>query len=100
MGRPRSQLHNLLKTIAPNVYFQPPPTDQIKYPCLVYEIDDDDAKFANNVPYSNTDRYAVTLITTNPDDPIRPAVRALPMCLFNRFFKADNLNHFVFELYF
>lgn len=100
MGRPRSNLQALLKTITANVYFQPPPADQIKYPCIVYEIDDDDVKFANNLPYQNTDRYQVTVIDTNADSPIKVGVRALPMCLFQRYFRADNLHHFVFDLYY
>lgn len=70
------------------------------YPCIVYQRYQEDAKFADNNPYRNTIRYQVTVIDANPDGAIRPKIAALPMCLFNRFFVADNLNHDVFTLYF
>jgi hypothetical protein len=40
------------------------------------------------------------IIDQDPDSAIPPKVAALPMCLFNRFYTADNLNHDVYNLYF
>lgn len=96
----RAQLQILLKTLTPNVYFQPPENVKIEYPCIVYERDFADTKFADNRPYLHTKRYAVTVIDTNPDSTIPDQVAELPMCVFNRFFTAGNLNHDVFSLYF
>jgi hypothetical protein len=42
----------------------------------------------------------VTVIHRDPDNLVHEKVAALPMCLYNRFFTADNLNHDVFVLYF
>lgn len=100
MGRPRTQLHDLLVTIAPNVYFQPPSTVKMSYPCIVYSIDDVDTKFASNLPYGNTRRYQVTVIDRNPDSTIPAKVESLPMNSFARAFVADGLNHFIYNIYF
>lgn len=82
------------------VHFQPPSNIEMNYPCIIYELDDADTQFADNVPYIYTERYAVTVIDPDPDSVIKRKVAALPMSRFNRFFVADNLNHFVYNIYF
>lgn len=97
----RLQLQTLLEGFgAEAVYFQPPASVQMKYPCIVYNRDDAVTQFAGNAPYRCTKRYQVTIIDRNPDSDIPAKVAALPMCIFNRFFVADNLNHDVYNLYF
>lgn len=97
---PRLDLQMLLETIVPNVYFQPPTNVQLVYPCIVYERDSGDTKFADDKPYSHTVRYQIVVIDRDPDSPILAQIAALPMCLFNRFYSADNLNHNVYNLFF
>ncbi len=99
MGQ-RLQLHDLLKSITDNVYFQPPQNTQMKYPCIVYRRDYAATEFADNIPYRHTLRYVVVVIDRDPDSDIPGAIAALPMCLFNRFYTADDLNHDVFRVYF
>lgn len=101
MGQ-RQQLQDLLEVIlgSESVYFQPPANVQMKYPCIVYMRGIAVAQFAGNNPYRYTKRYQVTVIDRNPDSLIPDKVAALPMCAHNMFFKADNLNHDVFNLYF
>lgn len=72
----------------------------MQYPCIVYARDDAITDFADNKPYTYTKRYQVTVIDRNPDSDIPDKVAQLPMCLLNRYFAADNLNHDVFNLYF
>lgn len=96
----RLELHALLKELTEHVYFQPPANVQMQYPCIVYSRDAADTLFAGNNPYRYTKRYQVTVIDRNPDSPIPDKVAVLPMCTFQRFFTADNLNHDVFDLYF
>lgn len=100
MGRPRSQLHSLLKAFTPDVYFQPPNGLALKYPCIVYKIDNADTKFADNKPYSYTERYQITVIDQDPDTALRFLVAALPMCRFDRAFASDDLNHYVYNIFF
>jgi hypothetical protein len=100
---PRLQLQALLNEIlGPSgvAYFQPPANVRMTYPCIVYQRDDANTKFADNKPYGYTKRYQVTVIDRDPDSPIPDKVAELPMCLFDRAFVADNLNHDVFNLYF
>lgn len=83
-----------------NVYFQPPSNVSMKYPCIVYRRDYAKAEFADNEPYKHRKRYQVTVIDPNPDSDIPDKVAKLPMCSFDRFFTADNLNHDIYNLFF
>ena len=96
----RLELQGVLVGITPNVYFQPPPTIQMNYPCIVYKRSNRDTKHANNEPYKHTKSYEVTVIDPDPDSTIPDQVADLPMCSFERFFTADSLNHDVYELFF
>lgn len=99
---PRSELQALLIEIleTENVYFQPPPTVVMNYPCIVYHREYMQIKHADDKPYSHKKRYQVTVIDRNPDSVIPDKVAELPMCSYDRFFTADDLNHDVFRLYF
>lgn len=72
----------------------------MQYPCIVYQRDNAITEFADNEPFRYTQRYQVTLIGRDPDTAVLGKIASLPMCLFNRYFAADNLNHDVFVLYF
>jgi len=99
MGQ-RLTLHQILETIAPKVYFQPPTNVRLEYPCIVYHRDFADTKFADDEPYNHTKRYMIIVIDRDPDSEIPDKVAALPMILFNRFYTADDLNHDVYNVYF
>lgn len=98
----RSDLQILLRGILEtnNVYFQPPPTVKMEYPCIVYRRDFATTLFAGNQPYQHTKRYQVIVIDPDPDSVIPAKVAELPMCIFDRFYTADNLNHDAFKLFF
>jgi len=96
----RHDLQDKLEEICSNVYFQPPANVQMNYPAIVYERTRSDTKFADDLPYSNTKQYSMTLISQNPDETIFEALAALPMCVHERYFVVENLNHDVFNIYF
>lgn len=98
----RLELQTLLENLigTRNVYFQPPANVMMTYPCIVYRRDFAESEFADNSPYRYTKRYQVTVIDRDPDSVIPDKVAVLPMCSFNRFFTADNLNHDVFNIFF
>jgi len=100
MGRSRLDLQAILEAVCPNVYFQPPADLQMVYPAIVYEMDRADTKFADDRPYSVTKQYSMQLISEDPDESIFDALAALPMCVHERHFVADNLNHEVFNIFF
>jgi hypothetical protein len=97
---PRLQLHQLLESFTPHVYFQPPTNVKLQYPCIIYKRDYATTQFADDVPYNHTLRYAITIIDRDPDSEIPKNVASLPMSLFNRFYTVDNLNHDVYNVYF
>jgi hypothetical protein len=97
---PRLQLHQLLESFTPHVYFQPPTNVKLQYPCIIYKRDYATTQFADDVPYNHTLRYAITIIDRDPDSEIPKKVASLPMSLFNRFYTVDNLNHDVYNVYF
>lgn len=96
----RLELQTLLETLAGKAYFQPPSNVQMQYPCIVYALSSAKTEFADNHPYSRTKRYQLTVIDRDPDTPIPDDVGQLPLSNFSRSFTADNLHHYVFDLYF
>lgn len=83
-----------------NVYFQPPENVKLKYPCIMYSLSANDTNFADDSAYSFFRKYQVTLIDKNPDSIFIDKLASLAMCKFDRFYTADNLNHYVYTLYF
>jgi hypothetical protein len=98
----RLELHGILVSLlgSNNVYFQPPATLQMQYPCIVYKRDSASTVFADDHPYRRVQRYLVTVIDRNPDSIIHEKVGELPLCVYDRFYTADNLNHDVYRLFF
>lgn len=105
MGRDRLLLQEIFRTIlgadtSVPVYFQPPPNLTMEYPCIVYNQDYADVKYAGNGPYAYTKRYQVTVIDKKPDSLISDGIAKLPLCTFGRWFASENLNHYIYNLYF
>lgn len=82
------------------VYFQPPSSVRMKYPAIVYALDDIQNTFANDRVFLSDKKYSVIVIDTNPDSPIVDKVAEMPTSRFNRHYTKDNLNHYVFEVFF
>lgn len=99
---PRLDLQEVLESLlgSRNVYFQPPLNLKMSYPCIRYQRDDAETEFAGNKPYAYTKKYSLTYISQDPDSDVPDKIAMLPMCTFNRFYAADNLNHDVFDLFF
>lgn len=93
----QSMLEKLLGTR--NVYFQPPESLILKYPCIVYKLSKSDHVYADNKIYIHGTKYSVTVIDKNPDSEIVKKICDLPCCSFDRFYTSDNLNHTTFTLY-
>lgn len=100
--RSRLEFREYLKTVTgvEHLYFQPPEDIKMEYPAIVYEIDDTDNSFANNKAYKQYMAYSVTVIDSDPDSEIFHKLLGLPLTQFDRQYKSDNLNHFVFTIYF
>jgi hypothetical protein len=96
----RLQLQSLLELITPHVYFQPPPNINLEYPCIVYVRDGSRAQYAENGLYLHMKRYMVTVIDQDPDSVLPDRVEELKFSNFDRFYATENLNHYVFNLFF
>lgn len=83
-----------------NVYFQPPESTKMQYPAIVYSLSRIERTNADNNVYQMHKAYDVTLIHPDPDNTIKEELASLPMCRFDRHFKADNLNHYTYTIYY
>lgn len=101
MARPLSELQAMLKAIegVKDAYIQEPTTG-LEYPCIMIERSSSDVKPADNIKYFLKKSYTITVIDRAPDSEIPDHVEGLQLCRFDRFFRTDGLNHFVFQLYF
>ena len=102
MAKSRIELQTLLENIlgSRNVYFQPPESIKLKYPAIIYYLNDIDVWRADNGPYVKYKRYMITYINKDPDNEISDKIAELPLCSFDRRYAVDNLTHDVFTLYF
>lgn len=99
----RLELHSKLRALlgSGNVYFQPPESIKLNYPCIIYKRNLGKTKYADNRPYTYKQAYQITVIDSNPDsDLIEKMAYAFPMIKFDTHFNKDNLNHDVFTVYY
>ena len=83
-----------------NVYYQPPENLKMSYPAIVYSLGNIKRTSADDVAYLQTRCYEIIVIDKKPDNVVIDKILNLPLCDFNRHYVADNLNHYVFTLYF
>lgn len=83
-----------------NVYFQPPDSVAMKYPAIRYSLSNIENVNANDLPYKQSKTYEVILIDSDPDSQYVDRISQLQYCRFDRYYPADNLNHYVFTLYY
>ena len=98
----RLKFHQILVDIlgSNNVYFQPPPNIQMRYPAIVYTIERPNVTHADGYIYKKMDSYQVMLIGTNPESDISDKIQNLPMSRFERHYTAENLNHDVYNVFY
>ena len=99
----RPDLHQFLKTLfnnEPHVYHQRPSNGRLEYPCIIYKLDGYPEEYADNIYYFEHRRYQMTVIDPDPDSKLREKVAQLKWCKFERSYVSDNLNHFVFSIYY
>lgn len=83
-----------------NVYFQPPSSEKMNYPAIVYHRNSIDNQNANNFVYKQDISYEVIVVYDDPDSNLPLEISKLPKCRFDRNYVSDNLYHDVFTLYF
>lgn len=103
MKKTRENLHQILTDILGSkyVYYQPPESIKLHYPCLVYKKGIPDEKRANDNIYNSTNRYELTFITKDPDSNIPESIhRAFPMSSMDAPFISEGLYHNPLTVYY
>lgn len=99
----RAELQVILQTLlgSDHVYFQPPESMKLQYPCFVYERNPGYTARADNKLYRYKEHYQLTYITDDADTQMPVTVlRLFEHCGYERVFVFENLYHHVFNLYY
>lgn len=98
----RQQLQSKLEELlnSRNVYYQPPETIKMQYPCIVYSKSNIKSTFANNAVYSFLKCYEIIVMDTKPDNPVIDKIIAMPYCAYGRNYKVDGINHDTFTIFY
>ena len=70
----------------------------MEYPAIRYSREDIENTSADNLTYKQDRFYQIIVIDRDPDSEIVHKVSRLPMCIFDRHYTSDNLNHDVFTI--
>ena len=108
MARPRSELQSLFESMMSeyqdgteqHVWFQPPSSVYLTYPCIIYNLSGKDSIYADDLKYLTSNKYTVTVIGYDPDMELLAELEELPYCSFDRQFSIDGLYHTTYTLYF
>lgn len=107
MAGSRLDLHNILidilgtkEQVKSRVYFQPPPTIKMEFPCIIYNRSNRQDFFSSDRIYLSMRQYLITVVDKNPDSLLPDKVLALPYCSYSTHFAVDGLNHDVYTLYY
>lgn len=102
MARPRKELDAILRAClgSSNVYFDPPESFKLKYPCIVYSFNNNANRFADDKNYSRIKRYTMIYITMDPDDQKIDALDDIEYCRLTNTYSSNGLFHYTYELYF
>ncbi len=82
------------------VYFQPPESIKLKYPCIIYSLADIYTRNADDRHYSMQKVYTVSVISRDPDNTIAETILEMPKTRFDRRYVVDNLYHDILTLYY
>lgn len=99
----RIEFHNLLCDCigSTNVYFQPPESVKLKYPCIVYNLAPGRYTYADDELYKKTCAYEVTYICKDPDSEVPDKIEhAFKYLRTNRIFATDGLYHHNFTIHY
>ena len=99
----RSDLHDELVSIFGSryVYYQPPESVKIHYPCIIYNKDNVNLRHADDGVYALTNVYSVSVIGKDPDSDIAERLlRHFLHCRYDRRYVADGLYHDVLTIHY
>lgn len=86
------------KEAGKHVYYQPPETFKMVYPCIIYDLSRDSTLHADDSVYNRKKQYSVTIVDRNPDSDIPDIFSDMFNASMERHYTADNLHHFVYTI--
>lgn len=96
----REDLQDILESICPHVYFQPPESLKMIFPCIVYARNSIKATRADNSAYLLDTAYSMRYISKSVDDETVERLALLPKCRHTGHYAKDNLHHDSYEIYY
>lgn len=81
------------------VYFQPPESRKLTYPCIVFSETRPNVRFANNDIYRDMKAFKVTYMDALPTSAVPDAIKRIRYSSLEQIYKSGNLNHYVFTIY-
>ena len=87
----RLELHGQLQNLFPELtlYFNPPSKIELKYPCIVYTVDNYETNEANNEVYTVATIYQVTVMSRIPGIDSKPIFGIVGVNHVNTFTNQD-----------
>lgn len=96
----RTALNAYLKSVCPNVFYQPGKNVTLTYPCITYTDSTVERFDANNHVYNSFMGYQITVITRDADSQIaKEIMKTWPNTDYSNSFVTDNLYHTVLMAY-
>lgn len=99
----RLELHNKLINVlgSNNVYFQPPETMKMSYPCIIYNKNAYPGRYADDIVYKAKQNYSVTVVDHDPDSEIAYDIqKTFQYCRIDSYYRSNGLNHTKLTLYY
>jgi hypothetical protein len=97
----RIDFDNILKAIPgiDHVYFQPPESMKIEYPCIIYTDSQSDPQFADDEVYLLPHRYVVRLVChpKDFDGPLKDRIAKILKTPMRQTYQKDRLYHCIYE---
>ena len=102
MNNRRLEFSQILRdtTDIKNVYFQPQGDDKLTFPAIIYNLNKVKVDYADGIKYRNKTAYRVLVIDPDPDTVLPTKIHELPLCKFDSYYKANNLNHYAFTVFY
>lgn len=96
----RLELHVQLEQICDKVYYQPGDNTKLIYPCMTYNIIDEQTLMANDALHTLFLKYGVTYISDDPEklDEVLEKLSKIPYSSFMQSTIIDGLYHIYFEI--
>lgn len=100
MARTRLELDAILRSTlgTTNVYYDPPESFKLKFPCIVYSDSGRNIIRADDGVYIKFRRYTILYITKDADDNMVDTIEELPYCKMRSPYYADGLHHYPYDI--